>query len=89
MQSDPVIMAANGVSFALAMTLLFFQMPGATRCSRELHESADGSDIACVPWVAPSGLNMSVRKRTDPRVSPGRWNGERLDASENIALCKP
>lgn len=29
MRDDPVIMAANGVSFALAVTLLFFKMRGA------------------------------------------------------------
>ena len=29
MQGDPVIMAANGISFALAATLLFFKMRGA------------------------------------------------------------
>jgi hypothetical protein len=34
--------------------------------------------------VSPSGLNMSVRKRTNPHVSPGRWNGERLDAPKQL-----
>jgi hypothetical protein len=29
LQSDPVIMAANGVSFALVATLLFFKIHGA------------------------------------------------------------
>jgi hypothetical protein len=46
--------------------------------------------VLLAPFGVPTGrLNVSVRKRTDPHIRPGRWNGERFHAPEHVALGQP
>ena len=39
--------------------------------------------------IAARGLDVPIRRRADPDVGPGRRDGERLDAPENVSLCQP
>jgi hypothetical protein len=41
--------------------------------------------------IATGRLDVAVRGRTDPDFRPCGWDGERLDASENVGLfqCRP
>jgi hypothetical protein len=37
--------------------------------------------------IAAGGLDVPVRRRAYPDIGPGRWDGERLDAPEDVSLC--
>ena len=39
--------------------------------------------------IAIGGLDLPIRRRADPNVSPGGWDGERLDAPQDVSLCHP
>ena len=39
--------------------------------------------------IAAGGLDVTVRKRADPDIGPGRGDGERLDPPEDVRLCQP
>ena len=39
--------------------------------------------------IATRGLDVPIRRRADPNVSPGEWDGERLDAPKDVSFCHP
>jgi hypothetical protein len=51
--------------------------------------TVDGSGIAWALGIPTGGLDVPIRERADPDISPGGRDGKRLDPPENVRLREP